>query len=307
MLLVLTHRDELGKKEMKKWIVSIALHLILLAVFLPCVAFADVDETLKKAQALYEQKDYLGSILILEAVKDKNAQAVYLIWKNEKEIGQRTDPPSRDESSPNFKYYQYAKTHPEYFEDNEAMGGEYTPTSKRYEEIKSLFPNSEYVGSIYFEFIDEYVYPTFSEGGLDGEGRFYLISTYQKFINQHPQDTYTSKAKERLEYLETRDFSDTAASLGFEKRFSIDSKAYKKYVREWLKSGPHREYAIEIFAGKNGKMQEGTLDRFNIPEHVKREIQRLLESGKMVIVSEAAFKNKDWQGPKFLVFDHKIK
>ena len=243
----------------------------------------------------------------------KTAEVIYWLWKNEKEIGSLADGRSRDTASPYHKYYLYAQNHPEYLSYDEILGGAYTPTRKRYEELKALFPQSEYAGTILFELV-EYAYQRYSEGGLNEQGRISMIGKYQRFINRYPQHPYVTKSQKEIEDLEegneTRKrlgfvVGGESMLLGYERRFNIDQKVYKKYVDEWIKSGPYREFGIEVRGGTKGRMKKGILDRFNIPENVKRDMQDLLENGRLIVFSEAAFRKRDWQGPKFLVFQPK--
>lgn len=274
-------------------------------------------ETLKRAKELYEKKDFIVSVQVLEKIKDKDAEAIYWLWKNEKEIGGFTGPGASDKNHPNHEYYQYVKNHPEYFGYDEALGGQYTPTDKRYQEISSLFPESEYAGSILFEMITEYIYPMLSEGGLDEDGRLYLISGYQQFINRYPHHPRATKAQEEIKNLEILPekmlkelgfvVGGESMLLPYEKKFMIDHEAYKKYVDEWIKSGHYREFGIKVFTGIKGKMKKDILATFDISEDIKKTLQAHLEEGKLIMFSVAALKKKDWHGPKFLVFSPKVK
>ncbi|MFQ5960318.1 MAG: hypothetical protein ACE5MG_02905, partial [Candidatus Methylomirabilales bacterium] len=283
------------------------LLVLILGVALRGVSAAFEDEgLLTMAQELYEEGDYVRSVELLETVTPRTEEVIYWLWKNEKEIGRLAGPGSGEDVSP---YYVYAQNHPEYLSYNEVFGGEYTPTRKRYEELKASFPRSEYTGTVLFELI-EYEYAAFSEGGLDEEGRLALISSYQKFINRYPQHTLVKKAEQEIEALEKwgQKFETLGFEVGresmlapYEKRINIDQQVYRFYVNEWLESGWFREYPIEILLGKE------ELDRFNIPGSAKRGIQILLEDGYLIVISEAAFQRREWQGPKFLVFEPKKK
>lgn len=277
---------------------------------------AGEKDVIERAKDLYNQKDYIGSAEILEGIKKKDPEMIYWLWKNEKEIGGFTGPHAGDKNHPDHKYYEYAQSYPEYFVYSEILSGQYIPTSKRYKEISNLFPESEYAGSILFELISEYDYPMFSEGGLDERGRITLISEYQRFINRYPQHRYVIKAQEEIRNLEILP-EKMSKELGFivggesmllpyENKFMIDHEAYKKYVDEWIKSGHYREFGIKVFAGSKEKMERDILP-FDIPRDAKKTIQTLLEEEKLIMFSETAFKNKDWKGPKFLVFEAKTK
>jgi hypothetical protein len=272
-------------------------------------AWAETPGPLGAAKDLYDAGDYIGAIEALETVEPRTAEVIYWLWANEKEIGRLADPASRDGTSPQHKYYLYAQSHPEYLMYDEFFGGQYTPTRTRYEEIHDLFPQSEYAGLIFFELI-EYDYAAFSEGGLDERGRMSLISMYQTFINRYPQHPYVPKAKQEIEGLERwgQKFeglgfkvSDESMLRPYEEKFDIDQQLYRLYVNEWLASGWFREYPIELMVGTT------RLDAFNIPGSTKRGIHNLLEGGNLIVMSEAAFQKRDWQGPKFLVFEPKSK
>jgi len=278
-----------------------------------CAANPNGKGMLVKAKEAYAKKGFIASVQILNKITPKTAEVIYWVWKNEKEIGRLADPGSKHSASPHHKYYLYAQNHPEYLRYDEILGGAYTPTLKRYEELKALFPQSEYLGTVLFELV-EYAYQTYSEGGLNEQGRISMISKYQRFINRYPQHPYVTKAQKEIEDLEGG--NDTRKRLGFVvggesmllpygRRFNVDQKMHKKYVDEWIESGPYREFGIEVFVGTKGRMKKGILDRFNIPKNVKRHMQDLLENGRLIVFSEAAFRKKDWQGPKFLVFQPK--
>ncbi len=91
--------------------------------------------------------------------------------------------------------------------------------------------------------------------------------------------------------------------MRYGRRFQIDEVKYRKYIDEWLKSGPYREFGIEVLVGRRDWMR--FLNRFDIPKNTKRSLLVLLRSGKLVLFSEAAYRNKEWQGPKVVVFDPK--
>ena len=77
------------------------------------------------------------------------------------------------------------------------------------------------------------------------------------------------------------------------------------YLDEWIKSGPYRESDI-IYIWSLIKMQK-TLPLIDLSSEVKEEVEQLVRDGKLVIVSEAAFKNSKWKGPKILAFESKEK
>ena len=296
---------------MRKLAATLSL-IFCVSLFLLAQSPNDKD-LLEKAKALYGQEDFITSVETLLRIEAKTAEVIYWLWQNEKKIGHLADPPSRDEDNSHHRYFQHAKNHPEHFQYCEACGGEYIPTNRRIEEIKSLFPQSEYVGTIVFEDIEENVSPMLSEGGLDEGGRVYLISQYQKFVNQYPQHPFVSEAQEQIEDLvrspqkQLEKFGFVMANesmlMGYGRRFQIDEDKYKKYIDEWLKSGPYREFGIEVLEGRRDWMR--FLNRFDIPKNTKKSLLVLLRSGKLVLFSEAAYKNEDWQGPKALVFDPK--
>lgn len=282
--------------------------LLILGVTLPGFsAVSDEERLMGAAKDLYNAGEYIVAIEVLETVEPRTAEVIYWLWANEKKIGRLADPGSRDSASPQHKYYLYAQSHPEYLRYDESFGGQYIPTRKRYEEIHDLFPQSEYAGLILFELID-YDRAAFSEGGLDEQGRMSLISMYQKFLNRYPQHPYVPKAKQEIESLEK--WKEKADGLGvkvkdesmllpYEEKFNVDQQLYHLYVNEWLGSGWFREYPIQLMVGTT------RLDDFNIPGSAKKGIQNLLEGGNLIVMSEAAFQNRDWQGPKFLVFEPK--
>lgn len=150
---------------------------------------------------------------------------------------------------------------------------------------------------------------------MDEKGRITLISQYQRFINRYPMHPYAIKAQEEINDLAMspeEKFKELGFVVGgeslllpYERKFSIDKKIYKKYLDEWFKSGPYREFDIAVIEGDK-KIKKNVLAGFDIPADIKNTIQDLLEKGKLIFLSEAAFKNKDWQSEKFLVFDPKI-
>ena len=283
------------------------LLVLILGVALPAISAEFEDEgLLTMAQDLYKEGNYIQSVELLETVTPRTDEVIYWLWKNEKEIGRLARPDAGEDVSP---YYVYAQNHPEYLRYNEVFGGEYRPTRKRYEELSASFPRSEYTGTVLFELI-EYDYAAFSEGGLNEEGRLALISSYQRFINRYPQHTQVKKAEEEIKALEK--WGQKFEGLGFEvgresmlapykEKVNVDQQLYRLYVNEWLASGWFREYPIEMLFGKT------ELDHFNMPGSAKRGIQILLEEGYLIVISEAAFQKREWQGPKFLVFEPKKK
>ena len=271
---------------------------------------------LEKAKALYEQEDFTASVETLLRIEAKTGEVIYWLWKNERKIGNlASSPGAQDEAHPLFKYYEYVQSHPKYLTRNAAMGNTYTPTRRRYEEIANLFPESDSAGSILFERTEDYVYPRLSEDGLDEEGRVYLITQYQMFINRFPRHTYSERARKRIELFEEPPearyrrlglpfiFDRPSMVRRYERKFNIDQELYKSYLEQWLKSGPYREFGIEVLVGRRNWMR--FLNRFDIPKNTKESLLALLRSGKLVLFSEAAYRNKEWQGPKVVVFDPK--
>lgn len=272
------------------------------------IAFSASDkEMLERAKTLYEQKNYIASVDILEKIKDKSAEVIYWIWKNEKEIGTLADLPSRKETDPNHKYYLYVNKHQEYFYYYEPDGN-YQPRYKRYQEISSLFPDSDYAGSIFYELI-EYDQLYYFEGGeeaLNADERVRLISKYQRFLNKYPDHPRTHEARKQIKQLEELgDVRDLGSYfiIFYGDNFVVSWERYEGYLKEWMKAGRYREYGIEVIPSKI--IMKKVLPGLNIPEDSKKTIEGLIEKGKLIIISEAAFKNKDWQGPKFLVFEPK--
>jgi len=164
------------------------------------VVHAGGEPLLEAALGLYMKKDFLGSVKILEGIENKNDRGIYLIWKNEKEIGRLADPSSRDPINPNNKFYKYVKPHPEYSSYYE-QSGSFSPTEKRYQEITQLFPESEYGGVIFYDLIEE-EYLSFSEDGLSNSGRLELISQYQGFVNKYSKHPNAVKAENNIEWFE---------------------------------------------------------------------------------------------------------
>ncbi len=148
---------------------------------------------------------------------------------------------------------------------------------------------------------------------MDEGGRVYLISQYQEFVNHYPQHPYVSKAQEQIEDLvrspqkQLERFGYVMANesmlMRYGRRFQIDEDKYRKYIDEWLKSGPYREFGIKVLVGRRDWMR--FLNRFDIPKNTKKSLFVLLRSGKLVLFSEAAYRNKEWQGPKEVIFDPK--
>ncbi len=283
------------------------LLVLILGVALPAVSGEFEDEDLlTMGQDLYKEGKYIQSVELLETVTPRTGEVIYWLWKNEKEIGRLA---GRDAGADVSPYYVYAQNHPEYLRYNEVFGGEYRPTRKRYEELQASFPRSEYTGTVFFELIG-YDYAAFSEGGLNEKGRLALISSYQRFINRYPQHPRVKKAKEEIEALEKwgQKFEELGFEVGresmlapFTEKVNVDQQLYRLYVNEWLASGWFREYPIEMLFGKT------ELAHFNMPGSAKRGIQVLLEEGYLIVISEAAFQKREWQGPKFLVFEPKKK
>lgn len=296
---------------MNRYITTCRAILSLIVIFVVNLsavpAWCESAELLVSVKDLYDVGEYIEAIEILETIEPRTAEVIYWLWANEKEIGRLAGPDSRDSASLQHKYYLYAQSHPQYLMYDEFFGGQYTPTRERYEEIHTLFPQSEYAGLILFELI-AYDRAAFSEGGLDEQGQMSLISMYQKFVNRYPQHPYVPKAKQEIESLEKWgqkaedpgfQVRDESMLLPYEEKFSVDRQLYRLYLREWLGSGWYREYPIKLMVGT------ARLDDFNIPGSTKKGIQNLLEGGNLIVMSEAAFQKRDWQGPKFLVFEPK--
>jgi len=68
---------------MRKRFSAQKIFLILLFFSISWVVHAGGKPLLEAALGLYMNKDFLGSVKILEGIENKNDRGIYLIWKNE--------------------------------------------------------------------------------------------------------------------------------------------------------------------------------------------------------------------------------
>ncbi len=284
-------------------LVATLIPIFCVSLFLLAQSPNDKD-LLGKAKALYKKKDYVGSVQTLERIEPRTAEVIYWLWKNEGEIGWRAGIGEQlGETDRHHKDYLYVKNHPEYFDRNEASGVDFNPTRKRLDEIKTSFPCSKFIGSITFERLHKVIRIVYWEDTLDEEGRNTLVSYYQQFLNEYPGHHYTEEAQKQVNLLEKFENLHSYSPAFYRRKFHVSEERYRQYVANWLKSGPYREKGIEVIPGE--KIMENILPSLEIPEHARKQIRKLVQNGKLIVISAAAFHNKQWSGEKFLVFDRK--
>ncbi len=280
------------------------LFLISLANLFLLAQSPNDKDLLEKAKALYKKKDYVGSVQTLERIEPRTAEAIYWFWKNEGEIGWRASIGEQlGETDRRYKYYLYVKDHPEYFNRGNPPYTDFHPTRKRLDEIKTSFPCSKFIGFITFERLHKDLQLFYWESSLNEEGRIAMISYYQQFLNEYPEHHYTQEAQKQVTLLEKFENLHSYFPAFYRRGFHVSEENYRQYISKWLKSGPHRAHTIEVIPSQ--KTLEETLPGLDIPEHARKQIRKLVRNGKLIVISAAAFHDKQWSGEKFLVFDRK--
>lgn len=157
------------------------------------------------ANKLYENGEYLESILLFKEIIEKYPSdeladdALYLIWKCEREIGQKADILSQNKENENHKYYIYISKNRGFFSYYEPNGS-YRCNEERYKQMLQLFPDSEFVDNMKYYFIKMCA----DDAWEDGDGRSsnpWVIKEYKDFLTQYPNSEFRNEVKEQIKRL----------------------------------------------------------------------------------------------------------
>ena len=264
-----------------------------------------------------KKKEYLESIAVLESIKPRSDEVIYWIWENEGAVGTRASVFDAKEKEESQKYHEYVKAHSDYFYRIEYIDG-YLTTLNRYDEISTAFPTSEYAGTMFFHIINADYCDEDCSSHMEIMGN---VRDYQTFINRYPDHPKAKDISQELEWEEEilknilyEDYEEDETPIRsqplwdyYDSRYIIDREAFIRYLKMWLQSGQYRAFDVEIRGWGCRKPSLDIFASFDIPNEGKRKLKHHLNQDQLVAFSVAAFKNKNWKGPKYLFFDRSPK
>lgn len=129
--------------------------------------------------------------------------ALYLLWRLEREIGMRADPPSRAPGHPDHPFFRYVEGHRTAFEYDETSGS-FIPSELRSEALRRLDPSSPFLAEMAYTRIVELDRAAWEDGDGRGAGPR-LLERYRAFVDRHGSSSFAGPARERIDAL-TRSF-----------------------------------------------------------------------------------------------------